>query len=72
MFVILGTRPRSTIVDEGEFHCPHEAGQKQYAHLQVSQWFTFFFIPIFRWGRGEEYVECQSCRTRYPSDVLLV
>lgn len=72
MFVIFGFGPRTKVIEEGEFHCPVDGGQRSYAQKQVSQWFTLFFIPIFRWGKSEDYVECKSCGTRYPSDVLLV
>lgn len=70
MFVIFGLSPRWKQVGKGRFQCPYEARERAYKQFQESEWFSLFFIPLFKWRDGGEYVECQGCGSRYPKTVL--
>jgi hypothetical protein len=70
MFVIFGITTRLKEHAHGQFSCPFDKSLQPYKQIKSSDWFTLFFIPIFKWRNNAEFVECQSCRTRYPSDVL--
>ncbi len=70
MFVIFGTSIRRKQMGSGSFLCPFEDKERAFKHIKESDWFTLFFIAIFKWRDGDEYVECQSCATRYPPKVL--
>ncbi len=70
MFVIFGTSTRRKTIGSGKFACPFEGKERSFEHVKESDWFTLFFIAIFKWRDGEEVVECQSCGTRYPKGVL--
>lgn len=34
------------------------------------KWFTFFFIPIFPYGRKDFYAECLDCQSTYKFNGL--
>ena len=70
MLVIFGLTPRWQQVGKGRFLCPYEGAERNYKQFAESEWFTLFFIPIFKVRDGGQYVECQSCGSRYPRKVL--
>ena len=71
MFVIFGINTRLKENGRGQFSCPYDKSLQPYKQIKSSEWFTLLFIPIFKWRNNADFVECQSCRTRYPEDVLL-
>lgn len=68
--IIWGTKGRKKVVAEGDFHCPGCCGTRRYRHVQVSKWFTLYFIPVFRMQQLGEYLECVSCRDAYKPELL--
>ena len=71
MLLIFGFRARAKRLSEGTFFCPKCGADRSYVLLQLRQWFTLFFIPIFPTGRpvGEQ-VQCTTCNTRFRPDIL--
>lgn len=69
-FLMWGFKVRSKMLGEGQFHCPHEGGDRAYRQMQARRWFTLFFIPVIPLKVLGEYVECTSCGRTYEVDVL--
>lgn len=70
MFIIFGTRGRTSAASEGEFYCPDCRSRHPYTLQQVKRWFTLFFIPVIPMDKLGEYVECQTCKATYNERVL--
>ncbi|HZR50357.1 MAG TPA: zinc-ribbon domain-containing protein [Streptosporangiaceae bacterium] len=70
MLILFGWRVFYRSVGQGTFHCRHCGGDRQYRLRAGRKWLTLFFIPVIPLARVGEHVQCQTCRTRYVTDVL--
>lgn len=62
--------PKTVEVSYGEFTCPKCEKRTSYKHKErVRRQLVFFVVP-FLGDTIAEYVECQSCRQKFPLDVL--
>lgn len=68
--IIFGTRGVKSTLDQGNFNCPQCECDKAYKHKKVTRFFTLYFIPIIPLGKLGEYVECQSCKGTFITNVL--
>lgn len=70
MFFIFGTRVRQKEISSGNFYCPHCRTQRAYKLMSVGQYFSLYFIPIFRIQDLGQQVVCQHCQQGYKPEVL--
>lgn len=56
---------------KGSFDCPSCRGTQPYRKHTVSGGLTIAGLSLWRWGRQEEFVECQTCHYTFVADVLL-
>jgi hypothetical protein len=68
--IIYGHKSREVEIASGQFHCPKCDDQRPYIHKRVAQYFTLFFIPLFKIKTLGEYVECQVCRHAFKPESL--
>lgn len=69
--IIWGSKSRETTEHEGEFHCPHCAGEtRTYKLIKVSKYFTLYFIPLFPMETLGKYIKCKTCNSDYNESVL--
>jgi hypothetical protein len=54
----------------GVFHCRKCGGDRNYRHRGGRRFFTLFFIPIIPLNKVGEHVRCETCKTRYVTEVL--
>ncbi len=69
-FIVWGFRARFKRGEPVVFFCPKEGGDRQGHHGVARRWFTLFWIPLIPLKVLSEYVECETCHTRYNQDVL--
>jgi zinc ribbon protein len=72
VLIIWGLRTIYHVIGEGIFHCRRCGGDRQYKHKAGRRFFTLFFIPVIPLNKTGEHVQCQTCKTRYVTDVLRV
>jgi hypothetical protein len=72
MLLVFGVRYLAPVVASGLFHCPSCGGDRRYRLRRPRAWIHVFWIPVVPMRGGEEYVECDLCRTRYRPSVLEV
>ncbi len=70
MIYIYGTRSVAKKKKSGKFLCPTCNAQKRYRHMRLDRYFHIFFINLFRFKRQGEYVECQSCKSQFGTEIL--
>lgn len=70
MVVIWGSRNRFKKVGSGEFYCPKCQTKRYYERKVAKTYFTLYFIPLFPIRDLGEFVECQTCRVTFKTDVL--
>jgi hypothetical protein len=70
MLLVFGVRYLAAVVATGVFHCPSCGGDRRYRLGRPRAWFHVFWIPLVPLRRGEEYVECDTCRHRFRRSVL--
>jgi len=70
LLILFGWRVFCRSVGQGTFHCRNCGGDRQYRLRAGRKWLTLFFIPVIPLARVGEHVQCQTCRTRYVTDVL--
>jgi hypothetical protein len=68
--IILGTRIIYRTTGQGSFFCPQCRTGRPYRVRLGRRWFTLFFIPVIPMNKVGEYVQCETCRTRFRPDVL--
>lgn len=56
-------------VGSGPFHCPRCGPDKFYQEIEVSKWFTLYFIPIIPLGSEGTYIQCRSCAGTFDNRV---
>ena len=60
-----GVKDREKVVREGEFHCHRCDTTRPYLKKELGQWFTLFFLPIFRVSQKRNFLECGVCHRSY-------
>jgi hypothetical protein len=70
MLLIFGIRVRFKTIAEGVFHCPKCGVDRTFLRRTARRWFTLFFIPIVPMNVLGEYIECDTCHTRFEPSVL--
>lgn len=68
--IIWGSRGVTSTAESGHFHCPQCNRDRNYSLKRVRRFFTLFFIPLIPLDNLGEYVECQTCRTSFKTNVL--
>src|SRR5439155_12352622 len=68
--IIWGSRGLSKTVAHGEFECPRCGRTSEYSVIQVREWFTLYWIPVFPIGSAKRYVECRRCGGTFDEEVL--
>jgi len=63
MIIVWGTKGITKTLESGEFKCPICYVNGQYEYKEIRKYFTFFWIPIFSYGKHIDFVECQECKT---------
>lgn len=71
MIIIWGLRIVWSTIATGVFHCRTCGGDRNYRHRTGRRFFTLFWIPIIPLNRVGEHIQCQTCKTRYVTEVLL-
>ena len=72
MLLVFGVRYLASVTATGLFHCPSCGGDRRYRLRRPRAWIHVFWVPMVPLRTGEDYVECDLCRTRYQSSVLEV
>jgi len=70
MLLIWGWRVRSKTIGEGAFHCPSCGGDRHYSQKQARRWFTLFWLPIIPLKVLGEFIECDTCKNTFTSEIL--
>src|SRR5215212_987399 len=70
MLLVFGVRYLYALVATGRFHCPVCGVDRGYRLRHPRAWFHAFWIPLVPLRRGEPFVECDVCRSRFAEDVL--
>lgn len=65
-----GWRTRGTHVDDGDFACPSEGGDRPYRLMRARRSFMVLGAPLVAGEEIGEYVECASCGEPFPRSVL--
>jgi len=60
MFLIAGISTKTTLVDKKPQLCP-VCGLAKAHYKRTDQYFSLFFIPLFRVKKGEAFVMCDKC-----------
>ena len=71
MLFIAGISPKTSVKDQGPFHCPVCRNNTQYQILEQRSYFSLFFIKLFpvSKSKGAQLI-CANCRTIMPPSVL--
>jgi hypothetical protein len=70
VLIIWGLRVVWSTIATGVFHCRKCGGDRNYRHRSGRRFFTVFFIPIIPLNQVGEHVRCETCKTRYVTEVL--
>ena len=70
MIIIWGLRVVWSTIATGVFHCRKCGGDRNYRHRTGRRFFTLFFIPIIPLNKVGEHIRCETCKTRYVTEVL--
>jgi zinc-ribbon family len=70
MLLVFGVRYLAAVIATGLFHCPSCGGDRPYQLRRPRAWIHAFWLPVVPLRTGDEYVECEVCRTRYEPSVL--
>lgn len=68
--IIVGTLGIPFTRETGKFYCPHCRTEATYRERYVRNFLTIYFIPLIPLNRGEEYVDCDVCRRKFPLSAL--
>jgi hypothetical protein len=71
MFVIMGTKERNKETGHGQFFCPSCKTTRHYIQYEAAQYFSLYFIPLFKLGAARTYIQCQYCHNMFSVDLLL-
>jgi hypothetical protein len=70
VIIIFGLRVVWSTIATGVFHCRKCGGDRNYRHRTGRRFFTLFFIPVIPMNKVGEHVQCDTCKTRYVTEVL--
>jgi zinc-ribbon family len=70
VIIIWGLRVVWSTIATGVFHCRKCGGDRNFRHRTGRRFFTLFFIPIIPLNKVGEHVRCETCKTRYVTEVL--
>ncbi|HEX4832498.1 MAG TPA: zinc-ribbon domain-containing protein [Trebonia sp.] len=70
MIIIWGLRVVWSTIATGVFYCRKCGGDRNYRHRSGRRFFTLFWIPIIPMNKVGEHVMCETCKTRYVTEVL--
>jgi hypothetical protein len=70
VILIWGLRVFWSTIATGVFYCRKCGGDRNYRHRTGRRFFTLFFIPIIPLNKVGEHVMCETCKTRYVTEVL--
>jgi hypothetical protein len=70
MFIIWGWRVFYHTIAQGMFYCRTCGGDRGYRHRAGRRFITIFFIPVIPLTKAGEHVQCDTCKTRYVTEVL--
>lgn len=70
MIIIWGLRVVWSTIATGVFHCRKCGGDRNYRQRSGRRFFTLFFIPIIPLNKVGDHVRCETCKTRYVTEVL--
>jgi hypothetical protein len=70
VLIIFGLTVIFRTIGQGVFHCPQCGGDRQYRLRSGRRFFTVFFLPLIPLTKVGEHVQCMTCRTRFPTQVL--
>jgi len=70
VIIIFGLRVVWSTIATGVFHCRKCGGDRNYRYRTGRRFFTVFFIPIIPLNKVGEHVQCETCKTRYVTEVL--
>ena len=72
MFIVFGTRNKTRETAQGAFFCPVCKTTRHYIQKESASYFALYFIPLFKMGQPNVYIECQSCQRVFNPDILNV
>jgi hypothetical protein len=70
MLIIWGWRVIYHTIAQGMFYCRKCGGDRSYRHRAGRRFITVFFIPLIPLTKTGEHVQCDTCKTRYVTEVL--
>jgi hypothetical protein len=70
VIIIFGLRVVWSTIATGVFHCRKCGGDRNYRLRSGRRFFTLFFIPVIPMNKVGEHVQCETCKTRYVTEVL--
>jgi hypothetical protein len=70
MLIIWGWRVVFHTIAQGVFYCRKCGGDRDYRHRAGRRFITIFFIPVIPLTKAGEHVRCETCKTRYVTEVL--
>lgn len=70
MLLVFGLTAVFRTISEGTFHCPRCGGDRAYRTRAGRRWCTLFFVPLLPLWRLGRFVECRTCRGRFPVSTL--
>ncbi|GAB4468236.1 MAG: hypothetical protein OHK0029_40530 [Armatimonadaceae bacterium] len=72
MLFIWGTKAREKALHNGVFFCPDCDTEREYTHKRIDNYFTAYWIPLFKIGTLGEAVECAGCGQAFDTAVLSI
>ena len=67
--IIWGSRGLTSVVENGQFHCPQCGTDRMFNLKQVRNFFTLYFIPLIPLNVAGRYVECGSCGGTFSEET---
>lgn len=70
-FIIWGSRNRITADGSGSIQavCPSCQRNARLDGMQVRNWFTLYFIPVFPMGSAQRFTQCSACRSQFRGNL---
>jgi hypothetical protein len=70
MFVIFGTKIKTSETGHGQFFCPFCKTSRPYVQKESANYFTLYFLPLFKTNTPKIYIECQFCHNVFKTELL--
>jgi len=70
-FILFGSRNRIGPDGHGSIQAPCPACHRmtRLDGMQVKNWFTLYFIPIFPTGSGTRFTQCAACKAQFRANI---